>query len=418
MKLIKTIIKIVVFLVILVILAAVVFLLIIMDTSTSDFTPDDNVTIEKVLGKSLEDSLANVATLTNDERKTDKNKIELSLTIDELNNFVVQVIRDNVNKDYLANSDNNSILEAGPAKLNTILFEEFNETNIAAKVRVEALGFYKTSLTLAGSPSIVDNNLVFQFNNFKFGNTINISKEQVISVKDFFKLDFGTIQGFDLNNMTYSFDLSSLMNSSNAFGEIVNGAGKNAYYKDKKLTLSFDTREIFTEVKPIQEPVASYSVPSLVDLAMGNLILDENQFNYLIAQQLNQTTNSARENGATGGSFTIGNSTFTYNLDKLYYNIDTEQMQAYIYINEVKANLVADVEMEKIYNGTHVESLDISVKTIKIGNTLVDASNFFSKINVPASNFTFGYDVIDVDDIIFNKENETCTIKFDTTLLP
>ena len=34
------------------------------------------------------------------------------------------------------------------------------------------------------------------------------------------------------------------------------------------------------------------------------------------------------------------------------------------------------------------------------------------------SNFTFGYDVIDVDDIIFNKENETCTIKFDTTLLP
>ena len=417
MKLIKTIIKIVVFLVILVVLAAVIFLLIIMDTSKTDFTVDENVTIEKVLGSSLEGSLNNIAGLSDEERKTEKNKKELSLKNDELNNFVVQVIRDNINSNYLVDT-NNSILEAGPAKLNSIFFEEYNENNLAVKARFEAFNFYKTSLTLAGSPSLEGNNLVFHFSDFKFGNTIGISKDQFISVKDFFKLELGSIQGFDLNNMTYSFDISSLMNSSNAFGDIIAGAEKNVTYADKKLSLAFDTRKIFTEVTPIQEPVASFTIPSLAELALGNLVLDENQFNYIIKEQLNDTSSSARENGATGGSFKLGDSTFTYNLDKLYYNIDTEQMQAYIYINEVKANLIADVSMKKVFDGSNLDSIDINVNTIKIGETTVNASNFFSTINIPASNFTFGYDAIDVKDIIFDKENEKCTIQFDTSLLP
>ncbi len=175
MKLLKTIIKIVLFIVLLLVIGVVVFLLIIMDNGQTDFTPDDSLTLENVLGSDLEESLNNISLLSDEERTTDKNKIELSLTIDELNNFVVQMIRSNVNSNYLVDG-NNTVLEAGPAKLKSIFFEPYNENTISVKGRVEALNFYKTSLTLAGMPKIDGNNLVFQFTDFKFGNSINIAK--------------------------------------------------------------------------------------------------------------------------------------------------------------------------------------------------------------------------------------------------
>lgn len=416
MKLLKTIIKIVLFIVLLLVIGVVVFLLIIMDNGQTDFTPDDSLTLENVLGSNLEESLNNISLLSDEERTTDKNKIELSLTIEELNNFVVQMIRSNVNSNYLKDG-NNTVLEAGPAKLKSIFFEPYNENAISVKARVEALNFYKTSLTLAGMPKIDGNNLVFQFTDFKFGNSINISKDQVISVKDFFKLELGNIQGFNLDDMTFSFDISSFMNSSNAFSNIVSDVNKDCTYANNSLTLAFDTKDIFTPIEAIQEPALEFTIPPMTDLISDSLTLTENQFNYLIAKELNDTKDEAKEAGATGGEFKIGNSKFTYNLDKLYYNIDTEEMQAYIYINECKTNLVASVEILKNYSGGYLESLDINVLKIKLGKKEMDAKNFFSKINIPASNFTFGYD-IKIEDMVFNKTLEDCTITFHNPLLP
>lgn len=412
MKLIKTLIKIILFIILFVIIGAVVFLLVIMDTSDTSFKPTDGVSIEEVLGSDLNTSLNTISGLDNEGRKTDKNAIEISFTTEELNNFIVEIIRSNISQNYLKEGGETKVFTAGPSAIDSVFFEDYGENTLSVKARVEALNFYKTSLTLAGTPSIEGDELVFKFTDFKLGNRIGLTSDQVIGFKDFFKLNFGSISGFDLDTMTFRFDISSFMESSNAFGNIIKGVDKNCEYKDKNLVLKFDTRNIFTELQPIQEPVASFEIPDLALLALEHkLELTENQFNFIIKHELENTTNDAQENGATGGSFKIGSNEFTYKLEKLYYNIDTEQMQAYIYINEAKANLVADVDISTIKSGDYVDSLKIKVKTIKLGNTLMDASNFFSEIIIPASNFTFGYD-LHVKDIKFNKTEEKCDIEF------
>ena len=413
MKIFKTILRIVLFILLLIVITVVVFMIIIYDGSTTEFNYDENVTIERVLGEGLDTSLARIASLDSEERETDKNKIVLSLTVDELNNFVVDAIRSQINSDYLID-DNKTIIESGPAKLNSLFFEDFESSKLGIKARVEGLGFYKTSLTLAGSPEINGNNLEFKFENFKFGNNIGISKDQVLSVKNFFGLDFGSIQSLDLNEMVYSLDISNFMASSNIFSSIVMNVEKECKYSDNEIILSFDTRDIFTELNPIQEPVLSIVKPELSSLVLNKtLVLTEEQFNYLISFELNKTETEAKENGATAGKFSIGDKEFTYNIENLYYNIDTEQMQAHISINEAKANLVADVDIIKTFNPStnNLESLKLKVKTIKLGNVVVDASKFFDEIEIPANNFTFGYD-ISLEDVTFNKEEEKCNIKF------
>lgn len=412
MKLIKTLLKIILFIVLVVIVGAVIFLLVIMDTSDTTFKPTDGVSVEEVLGSDLNTSLDNISKLDDTGRTTDKNAIEISISTEELNNFVVEIIRSNLDSTYLKEDGQTKVYTAGPSAIDSVFFENYNETNLGVKARVEALNFYKTSLTLAGAPSIDGDNLVFQFNEFKLGNRISLSREQVIGFKDFFKLNFGSIQGFDLDTMTFKFDISSFMESSNAFGNIISSIGKTCEYKDDNLLLTFDTKNIFTPLTPIQEPVISFEAPSLAALAHDHTLeISENQFNFIIKHELENTSEEAKENGATGGSFKLGSNEFTYKLEKLYYNIDTEQMQAYIYINEAKANLVADVDIETIKADGYVESLKIKVKTIKVGSTTMDATNFFGDIIIPASNFTFGYN-LHVKGITFNKTEEKCNIEF------
>ena len=410
MKIFKIILKILLSLIILIIITVAVFMIIIYDGSTAEFDYNDSLTIERVLGEGLDQSLNTIASLDSEERKSDKNKIVVAITIDELNNFLVDTVRSQINSNYLI--EDNFILEEGPAKINSLFFEDYESNQLAIKARVEGLGFYKTSLTLAGNPEINGNSLDFKFENFKFGNNIGISKDQVFKVRDFFHLDFGSIQSLNLDTMVYSFDISKFMSSSNVFSNIVMNVNKECIYSDNEIILSFDTKDIFSELKPIQEPALSITKPSLASLLLDKtLVLTESQFNYLISFELNKTQEEAKENGATSGVFEIGGKEFRYELENLYYNIDTNQLQSYISINDAKCNLVANVDIEKVFNNEALDSIKLKVKTINLGNTEVDASSFFDEIVIPANNFTFGYD-IKLEDITFNQEEEKCNIKF------
>ena len=100
MKIFKIILKILLSLIILIIITVAVFMIIIYDGSTAEFDYNDSLTIERVLGEGLDQSLNTIASLDSEERKSDKNKIVVAITIDELNNFLVDTVRSQINSNY------------------------------------------------------------------------------------------------------------------------------------------------------------------------------------------------------------------------------------------------------------------------------------------------------------------------------
>jgi uncharacterized protein (UPF0333 family) len=96
MKLLKFILKLILIIVLVVIVGAVIFLIVVSDNSTSDYTPSTEVkSVEQVLGKNIYDSSESISLIDKNDRSTsDNNKITIDI-YQELNDCLTVIIRTN-----------------------------------------------------------------------------------------------------------------------------------------------------------------------------------------------------------------------------------------------------------------------------------------------------------------------------------
>jgi flagellar basal body-associated protein FliL len=97
MKLLKFILKLILIIVLVVIVGAVIFLIVVSDNSTSDYTPSTEVkSVEQVLGKNIYDSSESISLIDKNDRSTsDNNKITIDISYQELNDCLTDIIRTN-----------------------------------------------------------------------------------------------------------------------------------------------------------------------------------------------------------------------------------------------------------------------------------------------------------------------------------
>ena len=418
MKLIKLILKIVLGIVALVLVAAIVFLIVVSDGSSPEYKPEGELTsLETVIGKSIYESLEEIASIEKSDRPTsDKNKISLDLSIKDLNDITTNIIRTNEsinNPDYLKEGGTSSSLSSGGVKLDTVTFQDV-DGKIGVKARGSAFGFYKTSITLSGTPSIKDNVLNLKLDGIKLGNKLPISAGFVTSIFDKFNIDFGNNKYFDTKNLTLTLDLEEQLKnftSSSRFSDFLKGTTYSVSYQDKVVSLGLDMKEVFTDYPALPKASDSYTLDYSGFTPLGvTVTISEEDFNNLIKQELDKSSFNLEP-------MELGGYQYIFGLNDLIFDIDATPTNscvlAEVSINHAKALLNAKVNVDKEIESGNVSKLIFSVDSFKLGNTLVPNENFFDKIEVSADALTQGHsDIIKVKDVLFDRVNAQVKITY------
>lgn len=415
MKLLKFIFKLVLFIVLLVLIAVCIILWIGYDSSKTTFVPkEEKVSMETIIGDSLYDSFDRISKIDNEERNTsDNNYIGILLKEEDMNNIVVDFVRTNdlTNKDYLKDEDNDYIIKKAGLKLNSITFEE-DENRIAAVARIEAYGFYHTSVKISGEPYMDGKVLKIKFENFRLGKTIKINKKRVLSLFKTFNIKFNSNSMFDPNTLTLSLDLTKQIENISSSSKLLaffSDCDYSVNYNSEidALSLNLDTKKIFTKVYDIDvESPLTFNTDLVSDPLDPKVTLSEGQFNFLIKNNFSEVVNNFNQD------LEIGGKTFNFKLESMYYNVDTNEILANVKINDLQTNLVATIEIEKEKDSDeYLENLRLKVVALKLGDTTV-AADFIDDVLVPSSILTPDSTLLKVEDVIFNEELENVVIDY------
>ena len=417
MKLIKFILKLVLFLVLIIVFAVGILLWVAYDDTKSKFVPsDETLSIEEVISNGVYDSIDSISKLSKTNRENESNRVDIDISTDDLNNLIVEFVRSNgsLNSEYLKDEDNDYIIKKAGLTLHSITFEE-GKDSLDAFASITGLGFYHTTVKISGKPKLEDKKLVIEFDNFRLGKKIKVSRARVLSLFDKFNISFNNQSIFDVNTLTLTLDLTSyiesISNSNKLLTFLNNGEySLNMYNKDDKfkIGLGINTKDIFSNVTAVPSASVIDFDPSLVEdfLTDPKVNLTESQFNYLIKNSLNESE------GEFNQTITMSGHDFTFNLNSMYYNFDTDEVLALVKINELECNMALSIKITKEYDGSYISNLVLKIQTIKVGKTIIDAKGFVSDVKVPASTLTPDNDHLKLEDITFNKTNETCSIDY------
>ncbi|RIA64848.1 hypothetical protein EI71_01837 [Anaeroplasma bactoclasticum] len=425
MKLLKFILKLILIIVLVVIVGAVIFLIVVSDNSTSDYTPSTEVkSVEQVLGKNIYDSLESISLIDKNDRSTsDNNKITIDISYQELNDCLTDIIRTNGsinNSTYLLPDGTSSITSAGPVSLDSITFQEI-DGKFGAIARGSALGFYKTSISmvLSEDPSIVDNVLYLKLGSVKLGQKLNISAGFVKDIFNRFNLfKDQSNEYFDIQELTLKLDLNQQLEkftSSSRFTDFFKGATFKSTYtqgENAKLSLEVDTKNIFISYDDIPVTPTSYEFDPAVILALPErtLVISEENFNYLIHEEFDTASYNLEP-------MVIGGYNFTFALDNFYYDLDRTSSKssilAEVSINNLKtlveANMTETIHMES----GKVKEVVLTVDSLKLGNAIVPNDNFFQEIVITEDSLTNGHsDILSVESVVFDRVNDQVKIKY------
>ena len=369
MKIIKRIIITLLVIILLLTIGIIVLAVIAFDGSTLGFDPyGSHLKLEHVVGTEMVDSLNSIYESNYEE---DKNKIEIGITADTLNDFVFEMIRtmDGNEKYYDGSSDEKKyILEENNIRFNTVEFIMNEDLTLAAKIRLNALSFYQTSLYLSANISVktgtelVDSGascvnfkddkhiLDIEFSELKLGNTLGVSASWIKSVLKNFNLNIDSGVNFDVNRMALYLNFDEVLKNG-CSDEFLLSLLQSCDYQvnikkrdtdtEPKIYLDVDTNNIFSSdaINEITANKLDVFAKIVTDSLENNpTTLSEDEFNALINDGLNSRIAEFNKN------INLGDELVTLSISNPYFDLGNEELVGNFKFNQTNSVALISID--------------------------------------------------------------------------
>ena len=394
---------------------SIVVIFLLYDDEKPNFTADTEYnTIPVEVGKDLKNSLNNISTTNYSD-----NYVELSLDVDTLNGFLVDIIRDSINEEYLISTD--KIVSINSLSIDSIFFIGDGDY-LGLKLRASAFGFFKTTFSISTTLTC-DENMVLtaSYKKFNLGNNISIDKSYVESILNSLGNEInGSVSAFNITSDSIEIDLRKFLSSSTSSSlifDLISSADMSVKFSDSKVIIRFDTSKLFSDYS-FDNPKTTNGIMSAVGEALLNpnadssftISLTEEQFNALIYDDVTVEINKLSK------TYEIGDESFSISVipDSVYYNIFSSKIGLGILFNNLEASAEVDITRTLEKNEEFITNIKIEVGGFKIGQYYVDSysehlSSFsISKDQIIAS-LNLG-DTYNIKDIEFNEVSKIIKI--------
>lgn len=353
------------------VLVLVVFF-ILYDNEKPNFTSETEYTaVDIEVGHDLNHSLYSI-----NSSKYENNNIELSVGIDSLNGVLVDIIRESINEEYLISTD--KVISINSISIDSIFFTDEGDS-LGLKLRVSAMGFFKTTFTLSTKLSCANNMvLVASFNKFGLGNNISIDGSYLEDILNQLGQEFNNeVEGFKITDKAIEIDLKHflLSSSDSLFFDLMSATDIDVEFKEGAVIISSDTSNIFSDFT-FENPKTMDGISDAVANSISNpnedgsytINLTEEQFNYLVSQDVNENINRISK------TYEIGENNFSISIikDSVYYNIFDSKIGFGIKFNNIEASGQIDITRTIFKENDHVSSINIEVGGLKIGQCYID----------------------------------------------
>ncbi len=417
MKIFKRILFSVLAIVTLLLVVAIIFLIILYDGSSIDSDFDKSKSyknVDEIIGDSFSNSIDNIYNSKADSIYSD-NKINITITEDELDNYVIELVRNNINKNYL--KDEFSINKSNSVEVNSLNFLIGNDS-ITIRTRITFLSFYKTKVDLISDAKIEDGKLKFTFNEIKLGGKIGISRGFVKNTLNALNIKLNDkdseIFKIDSNNLALYLNFDELLESYITNQLIANNIKKLDYTVKAStdgLFVSIDTNKLF-------KPTTLNTYPAFNNLEFrteannkllvtnpNTIDLYEETFNKLI----NDSYNDVSDDYNLKNSFKIGKKDFSVLLyDVCNYDLSNLDLKTKIELSNSKSDvdipLIAKTSIDTLKDSLgNVSDIVVKIESIKL-NEIENSVSIFNEIKIPIDKLT--NNEFYVTDLELDKENE------------
>ncbi|MGM9969065.1 MAG: hypothetical protein ACI35S_01570 [Anaeroplasma sp.] len=398
-KLIKTLIFFVIFIILIVVLLVGIVIFITYDKEELDYATDaTHNSIEYVIGEDIIESIKKI-----DENNYEDNNIYLSFSQDELNTFLIELIRKNINEKFLIDED--YILVEKGVKLNSILFQ-INDNIISLKISLSYRDIYYTTITCK-SDLYIDNNVIYiRCEEYGLGNNLSISKSTVDKVLDAFSVDLLNQLNTETKDYIFSFNIDEMVGSTiqdNLLVYLIQSLEFDSKIENNILILYANTSILFdggTAIPEYENPdglIADKMMSYDPIIGYIEVSLNSAQLNYLIKDNLNSNLFKS--------TVTINAGEINLALSKMYYSIMNNSIKSNLSINE--ASTTATIETKVINNET---SLSINIFKVYLNELeIYNQSIFIDEFVIDSK--TLGLDeYFIINKIIVNKEKDEITL--------
>ncbi len=409
-KILKFIIFSIITIILLIIIGVVVIVLLSGDSSKDEFdTSVEYRTVETIIGEDLSSSIEEIKS-TN--YLAENNHVNVIITEEEINNYLVQLIRETINADYLISKD--YIKEAYGIRLNSVFFHMDGDL-LSCKFRVDILNAYKTSLTLSANLSVDDDKVLnVELVDAKLGKgTITITTNFVKDCIKKLKLKFNETAQFDPNTFTFKFNIEKILKDSckdDLLVFMINNCDYDVFVADSKLNLVIDTKDLFMPEQAIDTASAStLEAKKLAALAEAetnlshnySLTITENEFNHMIQEAINDSISSFKKD------IIIGSTTIELKIKKMYLYFESLNIKSNLYTNDCSTPLDINFELVPI-KLEYINALYIKMGSKKLGN--IDATDSFNIFTIPPIPLeTIGFENVNITNININNADKTIT---------
>jgi len=410
-KLFKFIFKLVAFVVAICFILLLVVFFISFDDEKPNFTAETKYnSIPVEVGSDLNYSLDNIY-----RSNYEDNYVELSFSVDTLNGFLTEIIRNQINENYLITDD--SVMNIGGASLDSIFFVT-DDDSIGLKIRVSVMGFYKTTLSILTKLEANDSMVVnATFSKFSLGNNISVDRKIIENVLNALaKVLNGKIDGFNINKASLSINIKDFILSSSTdtlMLDLISSSNMSISIKDSNIVMKIDTSKLFKKYS-LSNSKTNEGINDTIASALANpnsdssytISLTTDQFNYLISNEFDEAL------GNLSKTYEIGENIFSMSVipNTPYYDVFSSKILLGLKFNSLESEASIDITNNVVKNGDYVSHLNIEVGGFKIGDCYVDTYsdhiNSFSisgdeiaSLLFPSSSYLYNIVDINFDDL-------------------
>ena len=288
---------------------------------------------------------------------------------------------------------------SGAAGIKNILLYPVKDGNynIGIKLELKLIGFYSTSIKVLGKAKYKNGIIEANFDKYKLGPVPVF--EWLVKMLPVQKLNYkGEIFTIEKTDTAFEvkIDLNNILeaNIDNQFLKVILESEKDVSFNEKDLTIEMDTSKLFKNkynIKDYSNAPSGFTTKVAQIAVKKKLELNEEEFNYLIKDNLDKVTEKFENELKFGGK------TFNVSSDGTYFRFTDSSIISNVKINDTYLPIKATININNIKDGDYVSKIVISKKKITLGSTEVGDFEF-ENIEIDASTLNLGteYDITDV----------------------
>ncbi len=342
-------------------------------------------TLDEIIGSDLYNSLDTIAASNYQD-----NYLVLSLSVDEVNAFIIDIIRQK-NPNYLVDG-NNTIVEIMGTSFDGIFFDVV-DGNLSGKAYFKVANFYKSNIAVEVGVEIDDNNnLLVTFEDLKAGKGIKLTRSMITKLIGLFADYIPETEVVDLENLSISLDIQKYLAdlSDNALiNDLISAGVYVLEVGEADLQLKIDTSKMINGGVTVKNGViiTPDDVINSFDYQAGlsgSVTISEANFNYLILEEFEDDLASFTT------TITIAGKAFSISLSDFYLDLDTLTISTNLHINNCVSEGKLKVELTKVMQDDKLASIDLKVKEVTLGETVfANVEEMLSVVSIPASKLSF-----------------------------